>query len=266
MSVPVPPRPDLSDGGLSHGGLTDRDLLPTATWRWWEVVVFTLIGFLAGVLAAAPLYAVLDPSTTGAVDGPGLLISAIADVVMAGVLVLWLRSRHPAWRGIIGWPSRDRRWAEVRAGVGFGLLLEVVSFVTALIVAVLLEAITGRTVEPPVQVDPNLDAWGVVLLILLACVIAPVVEEFVFRGLLFRSIADRHGFWVGAIGSAVPFGLTHVAVGSSVDLWALRITLAVVGVVLAWVHWRRRNLLANIVAHSTFNVIGVAIILAGGRG
>jgi membrane protease YdiL (CAAX protease family) len=39
-----------------------------------------------------------------------------------------------------------------------------------------------------------------------------------------------------------------------------------VGVVLAWVHWRRRNLLVNIVAHSTFNVIGVAIILAGGRG
>jgi membrane protease YdiL (CAAX protease family) len=36
----------------------------------------------------------------------------------------------------------------------------------------------------------------------------------------------------------------------------------IVGVVLAWIHWRRRNLLANIVAHATFNVIGVVLILS----
>lgn len=260
MNAPVPPRPDLSGVPTSHD-----DLLPRATWRWWEVVVFTLIGFVAGVVAALPLYAAFDPSASGAVDGPGLLISAVADVVMGSVLILWLRSAHPGWQRVVGWPARDGIGAEVGVGIGYGLLLEVVSFVTGLVVAIALEAITDRPVEAPVQVDPDLGGWGIVMLVALACVVAPIVEEFVFRGLLFRSLADRHGFWIGALGSAIPFGLTHVAVGSSVDLWALRITLMVVGVFLAWVHWRRRNLLANIVAHATFNSIGVAIILAGGR-
>jgi membrane protease YdiL (CAAX protease family) len=259
MSLPLPPRPDLEDL------LPDeRDTLrPVATWPWWEVVIVTVLAFVAGVLAAAPLFVALDPDPSGAVDAAGLLISAVADVVMAGVLLLWLRARHPGWPRIIGWPAPGRRLRELGVGALLGLLLVVVSLVTSVIVASVLERLTGETVETPEQVSPDLRGWGIVILVVLAVMVAPVVEEFVFRGLLFRSIADRHGFWIGAIASAIPFGLTHVAVGAAVDLWALRITLTIVGVALAWIHWRRRNLMANIVAHSAFNAIGVVIILAG---
>jgi hypothetical protein len=257
VSELLPPRPDVVGPPL-------EELRPVATWRWWEVVLFTIVAFVAGVVASVPLFLVFEPSASAAVDGPGLLVTGVADVVMAGVLVLWLRSAHPRWRAIIGWPTRDRVWSNVGAGIGYGVLLEVIVVVAGVIITVLLEAATGRTIEAPTQVAPGLEGWEVVALVLLACGIAPVVEEFIFRGLLFRSIADRHGFWLGAIASAVPFGLTHAAVGSSLDLWAFRVTLMIVGVVLAWVHWRRRNLLANIVAHATFNVIGVVIILAGG--
>lgn len=239
------------------------DVRRTATWRWWEVVVFTLVGFGVGVVAAVPLFIALHPDETGAVDAAGLLISAVADLVMGGVLLLWLRARHPGWFRIVGWPRPGARLREIGVGAGFGILLEIVAVVTSTVVAIVLERATGETVEPPVQVNPDLQGWGIVMLVVMAVLVAPVVEEFVFRGLLFRAVADRYGFWLGAIASAVPFGLTHVAVGAAIDLWALRITLAVVGIVLAWVHWRRRNLLANIAAHATFNVIGVMIILAG---
>ena len=259
MSLPLPPRPDLDDLLPDDAGT----LRPVATWRWWEVVIATVLAFVAGVLAAAPLFVALDPDPSGAVDAAGLLISAVADVVMAGVLLLWLRARHPGWPRIIGWPAPGRRLRELGVGALLGLLLVVVSLVTSVIVASVLESLTGETVETPEQVSPDLRGWGIVILVVLAVIVAPVVEEFVFRGLLFRSIADHHGFWLGAIASAVPFGLTHVAVGAAVDLWALRITLTVVGIVLAWIHWRRRNLMANIAAHATFNVIGVVIILAG---
>jgi membrane protease YdiL (CAAX protease family) len=259
MSLPLPPRPDLADRAPIEPG----ELRRVATWRWWEVVVFTLLGFVAGVIAAVPLFIALRPEESGAVDGPGLLISAVADVVMAGVLILWLRASHPGWPRVIGWPPVGARLRELAIGTGFGVVLEVVAVATGAVVAALLESLTGRQVESPVQVSPDLHGWGILMLVLLAVVVAPVVEEFVFRGLLFRSLADRYGFWIGAVASAVPFGLTHVAVGASIDLWALRITLTVVGLVLAWIHWRRRNLLANIVAHATFNVIGVVIILAG---
>jgi membrane protease YdiL (CAAX protease family) len=258
MSLPLPPRPDLGD--LLPDDLSN--IRPVATWRWWEVVLVTILSFVAAVFATAPLFIALDPDTTGAVDAPGMLISAIADLVVAGGLLLWLRALHPGWPRIIGWPAPGARLRELGVGAGLGIVLEIVAVATGALVAVILERLTGETVNSPEQVSPDLRGWGIVILVVLAVIVAPTVEEFVFRGLLFRSIADRYGFWVGAIGSAVPFGLTHVAVGASVDLWALRITLAIVGISLAWIHWRRRNLMANIVAHATFNLIGVAIILA----
>ena len=260
MSTSLPPRPDLDDELLPiepEGGRL------VATWRWWEVVLVTIVAFVVGVLAATPLFLAFDPDPGGAVDAPGLLISTVADVVLAGVLLLWLRARHPGWVRIIGWPPAGSRLRESAVGVGWGFLLEIIAVATGALVSVLIESLTGQTVESPEQVSPDLRGWGIVILVVLAVIVAPVVEEFVFRGLLFRSVADRYGFWIGALASAVPFGLTHVAVGAAVDLWALRFTLMVVGAVLAWIHWRRRNLLANIVAHSTFNVIGVVVIVSG---
>ena len=255
MSLPLPPRPDLQDVEVVEPP-------HTATWPWWEVVVVTLAGFVIGVIAATPLYLALRPDTSGAVDGPGLLISAAVDLVMAGVLVLWLRARHPGWPRVLGWPPAGERIREVAVGVGFGLLLEVIGIAASIVVAIVLRSVTGQQVEDTVQVAPGLRGWSAAMLVVIAVIVEPVVEEFVFRGLLFRSLADRYGFWVGAIASAVPFGLTHVGVGAAIDLWALRLTLMIVGVVLAWVHWRRRNLLANIAAHATFNVIGVIVIFA----
>ena len=43
----------------------------------------------------------------------------------------------------------------------------------------------------------------------LAVVVAPITEELFFRGLLFRALRDRHGFWLGAAVSAVLFGFVH---------------------------------------------------------
>ena len=47
------------------------------------------------------------------------------------------------------------------------------------------------------------------LLAVLAVVIAPVVEEFAFRGLLLRRWIARRGFWPGLIGTAIVFALLH---------------------------------------------------------
>ncbi len=258
MSASVPPRPDLRPDVVEVSG----DRRRTATWRWWEVVVFTLAGFLVGSLTATPLFLALDPSAEGPIGGEGLLVAAVVDLVIVAVLLLWLRSSHPGWWRIVGWPERGRWVREGAVGAGLGLLVEVGSFVAGFAVILVLEGLSGETVRPPEQVSPDIDGWGLVVFVVFAIVLAPAAEEFVFRGLLFRSLADRHGFWLGAIGSAIPFGVTHVVPGRALDVWALVITLTFVGIGFAWIHWRRRNLFANIVAHAVFNVIGVVLILS----
>jgi membrane protease YdiL (CAAX protease family) len=258
MSTQVPPRPDLDAHPIEEGPGDGR---LKATWRWWEVLVFSLAGFLAASVAATPLFIALDPSTEGPIGQEGLLIAAVIDVVIVAVLLLWLRAAHPGWARVIGWPAQGRRVREVGIGAGLGLLVELGSFAAGAVVILVLESATGETVRPPEQVSSDIAGWGLAIFAIFAILLAPAAEEFVFRGLLFRSVADRHGFWPGAIASAVPFGLTHVIPGRALDVWALILTLIFVGIGFAWVHWRRRNLLANIVAHATFNVIGVVLVL-----
>jgi membrane protease YdiL (CAAX protease family) len=66
-------------------------------------------------------------------------------------------------------------------------------------------------------VAPGLSHLAAGALVLLAAVIAPISEEFFFRGVLFRTVRDRHGFWPAALASAIPFGLVHYVPSPAID-------------------------------------------------
>jgi membrane protease YdiL (CAAX protease family) len=257
MSSPVPPRPDLweptADDGLAA--------LPTVTWRWWEVVIVGLVGIAVASAVTLPLserlgYDPLRPPGTG-----GLLITLVFDALWAGVFALWLQLAHRGWPTALWWPPRRRVPRELALGIGLGIALYVGSAIVFALLRVLLEAASGRPVRTPVQVEPSTGPAGILVLLLVAMAVAPAVEEFIFRGLLFRSLADRYGFWAGAIPSAIVFGLVHDASGGTLGLWALKLTLVFVGIALALVYRWRRTLLTAIAAHAAFNVVGVVLLL-----
>jgi membrane protease YdiL (CAAX protease family) len=255
MSAYVPPRPDLS---------SIEEMPAKATWRWWEALVAALLASLAGALASLPLVIILKPDATGPIGGDGLFIGIVSNAVTLGVLILWLRTAHPGWAEIIGWPERSGVVRELAIGAVLGVLVRIAAgFVATGVVFVLRDAF-DRPVSLPTQVSTDLTGWGLVSFAIFALVAAPVLEEFVFRGLLFRSIADRRGFWPGAIVSAVAFGAFHLLTpGDGVDVLALGIIHVGTGVGLAGIYWRRRNLLASIAGHAAFNLIAVVAIIAG---
>jgi membrane protease YdiL (CAAX protease family) len=255
MTAYVPPRPDVPplEGSLLK-----------ATWRWWEVLIAVLIAWLAGGLASLPLVALLDPDVTGPIGGEGLFVAIVSNTVTMVLLILWLRMAHPRWVEIIGWPDRSRILRELAVGAGLGIVVRIAAAVVATGVVYVLRDATDRSVELPTQISPDLDALGLLAFAFFAVIAAPVLEEFVFRGLLFRSIADRRGFWLGAIVSAVVFGAFHLLTpGDGLDVLALGITHVGTGVGLAWIYWIRRNLLASIAGHAVFNLIAVVTIIAG---
>jgi membrane protease YdiL (CAAX protease family) len=51
--------------------------------------------------------------------------------------------------------------------------------------------------------------WGLVFALLSACLLAPVAEEILYRGVLFRSLRNRLGALAGAILSAAVFAVLH---------------------------------------------------------
>jgi membrane protease YdiL (CAAX protease family) len=270
----LPRRPDLrADGtpiGTETGGSdpradTLRDGRPKVTWSWWEALLAWFVAnvvvaqFLVGGIVLVVAGLELD---AGAATGTALALTAITTVVGTAGLVVWLRWRHPGWRDAIRLVPAARRFREWAIGYALGFALyPAVALGAALLVGLVLEAIAGRSVEPPEQISTDLTTAGQVLAVVVTLLIAPVAEEFFFRGILFRSIRDRHGFWPGAIVSSVLFGLAHFVAAPWPDTVFLQAVMVFTGLGLCAIYEWRGNLLANVATHMAFNSVGIVLIL-----
>lgn len=86
------------------------------------------------------------------------------------------------------------------------------------------------------------------LLIFSVCVSSPLVEEFVFRGVLFRQLAARFGISVSILITSAFFGLVH-----GLDPFAF-INTFVISVVLCLLYARTGSVFAAAILHGAVNL------------
>ena len=97
------------------------------------------------------------------------------------------------------------------------------------------------------------DLHQLALSLLLLAVLAPLVEELVFRGLLYGWLAGRWGKNVGWIVSSLAFAAAHTEPAHIVLVFPL-------GLLFGWLRQRTDSLLPSLVAHIANN--GLALIAA----
>ena len=93
-------------------------------------------------------------------------------------------------------------------------------------------------------------------LILLTAVIAPISEEVLFRGLLFRYLRSAMGVTPAILCSAAMFTVMHDSITSWGPLMAL-------GSILAWTYHRSGDLWIPIFIHAIFNSIMMIFVMLG---
>lgn len=110
------------------------------------------------------------------------------------------------------------------------------------------------TLDPSGPVDPTgglspeeAGPWGLVFGIATACIAAPIAEEIVYRGVLFRSLANRLRVWPAVLISSVVFSLVHFYP------WPSLITVALVGAACALAYASSRTLLTAVALHALYN-------------
>jgi uncharacterized protein len=182
------------------------------------------------------------------------LARSVATVVLyAGValaLALLARARGVELGRVLGRPLAG---GEALASAGLGLAVLVFSFGSMLVllgaVSLLfprvLDLYTENSMDFLVRRSGRLDLLPTVLLAASAAIVAPVVEELVFRGFLLTRWARRYGVRSGVVFSALLFGLLHFAL-APLGAFAL-------GLVAAVLYLRTGSLAAPILAHATAN-------------
>jgi membrane protease YdiL (CAAX protease family) len=84
-------------------------------------------------------------------------------------------------------------------------------------------------------------------------VLAPVAEEFIFRGILYPFVKQLNFPKLALFGTSFLFALIHADK-------AIFIPLFVLALALTWLYEKTGNLLAPIVAHSLFNAANLVIL------
>lgn len=249
-----------------HGG-------PPVGWSFWSGLGIFLLGnvLIGQVLVAGAILLAIgfdQVSTTGAAGMPELAATLGADVATVATIVVWLSTRHKGWVQALRLPEKGKRLKEIAIAIGLGPLVYAgIAFLVVPIIAIFLGSIAGQSASTPDQIDAEgLSAAGRILTVLVAVVVAPIAEELVFRGILFRSVRDRSGFWWGAIVSSLLFGLIHFVPAPWQDTVLLQATMVFTGLALAAIYEWRGNLLSCIVTHMSFNVVGVILILVVDQG
>jgi membrane protease YdiL (CAAX protease family) len=80
---------------------------------------------------------------------------------------------------------------------------------------------------------------------------APIFEEFIFRGLVFRGLRRSANATVAILGSAAVFAIVHPAISV--------LPVFVLGLVAAWIFERSKLLISAIVTHMIYNVAVVVM-------
>lgn len=92
----------------------------------------------------------------------------------------------------------------------------------------------------------DLSTASPVLMILAVCIVGPIAEELVFRGMIFGKLRRAFSFWPAAIISGIMFGVFHMNIMQGVYA-------SVLGVLLAYVYEKTQTIFGSIFFHIVFN-------------
>lgn len=194
--------------------------LPAADWPWWmaplalvAAVVLANIGALIVDIPALLLGVHISGSKLP--GGIELADTFVQDAIFIGTAVLCAQL---GGRAVRSWQFGLRPTAPGRAaGLAVLTLLGFLLFSAAWAMALHVSS-KEKLLE---QLGANESTSLLLLSAALTTVVAPICEEFLFRGFIFRALSNWKGAWPAAIITGLLFGAIHAGSAPAVDLLPL---------------------------------------------
>lgn len=238
-------------------------------WRWYDLLIAGGFFIIIAAFSFANSGTTSDASTQDTVRRSGvsrdafLILNLVSSAVIYGLvlLLIWwrtVRAYHVPWSAL--GVRRAPLWQ-------FALMIPVylgMAIVAGGLGNLINQLFFGGSGRNP-QIDSITGGGGfswvaLICAVLSASVIAPVVEELFFRGMLYgwlRSRLGGAGGIVGIVGAVVLDGFIFATVHG---IGLILASIFVVGVTLALVYERTKSTLVTITLHVLFNSVTVATV------
>lgn len=231
---------------------------PAALWGMREAVEALILWLFVAVAAAAALGA-----TRPAGASREIVYGLLPGLIGGAAAIVWVLLVSPPGRRL-GWLAA-RWWRSVAVGIcAAGIAAPPVLGLYQLLQDLQLRHLYLRPrnlpldlpeEHPLVPLFATEQGWQArVILIVAACVVVPVLEETVFRGILYRALRRQWSFAPAALASGAVFALAHLT-------WVGLAPYLLLGAVFAYLYERSGSLVAPWAAHGAFNAFNLAILL-----
>ena len=181
-----------------------------------------------------------------------ILVGTLSFQGTAILLGIWfLKDQQTSWAEVLG----PTPWLRCLGLAAAALLIALPIMRGLQLASGLLLQKLGLPIEDELAVKmvAGSQAWVRAYLSFFAVVLAPMAEEFFFRGVLF-STAKRYGWTkTGWIGVSFLFALVHANLQAFLPLFLLALALT-------WLYEKTGGLLAPMLAHSLFNTANLILL------
>lgn len=182
-----------------------------------------------------------------------LLAAAYSLTLLAVVMLPRLFSREPkdGLKNELGISKKPRPQDAGLSLLGYVAYLVLTISFTFLIQAIWREFNADQA--QPVGFQELSNTYEYMLAFLALAIIAPFVEELLFRGYLFGKLRAQLGFWITTLITSALFGFVHLQWNVSIDVFALSL-------VLCYLREKTEAVWAGIVLHMIKNSIAFVLL------
>lgn len=180
------------------------------------------------------------------------LIEATMFLIVVFVLNDWFAKEWKVFRQNIG--------QSLKSILFYVFLLYAVSFVFNLLIALPFH-LTEAENQINAETMMSMNSIG---FIVNALIIAPIIEEVIFRGCIFDTFANKWGILIGALISGGIFGLLHIGASVMQGNWLNLLYIldyGGCGMVLSFAYGKSHSIWTSIIVHMCFNFIGVLFMI-----
>ncbi len=190
---------------------------------------------------------VLSENTTN------FVIMAIFELLTIGILFVFVRGYGLRMRGL------GLNKFKI-SDLGLAALGFLIYFAASIVISFVVQSIVPFDENQVQDIGfSNPNGLELVMVFVTIVILAPLAEELLFRGFIFKGIRRTLPFWPTAIIVSLLFGLVHGQINVGLDVFAL-------SMVLCWLRERTSSLWPGIMLHSGKNLVAFIILYVIGVG